>query len=197
MNKYALLKNGAHQKVLINGVLEDFQFFREQPENIPHKGVTWLPVVYQNANFDPRNQDLGEEEFIIEPTRFLVYRAAVNKSREQMIEQVVTERERRLALGFDYNFGDARGVHRIGTTTQDMKGWDEVTKAATCLTTLGLGTTPINVVTDTGAVTVTSIEWLQIIVAATVARQPIWAASFTLQSMLSIPADYTDDSWWT
>jgi hypothetical protein len=77
-----------------------------------------------------------------------------------------------------------------------MIGWDEVTKAATCLTTLGMGSQNINIVTDTGPVTVTAAEWLQIIIAATVNRQPIWAASFTLQSMLSIPADFADNAWW-
>src|SRR5690606_41968408 len=41
---------------------------------------------------------------------------------------VVAERDRRLAMGFDYDFQDERGVHRISTTPADMAGWDEVTK---------------------------------------------------------------------
>ena len=35
-------------------------------------------------------------------------------------EQVAAERDRRLALGFNYDFGDSRGVHRIGTTLADI-----------------------------------------------------------------------------
>jgi hypothetical protein len=112
------------------------------------------------------------------------------------VDDVVGERERRLALGFDYAFGDARGVHRIGTTEADMKGWEEVDKAASALIALGMGGQSINIVTDTGATTVTALEWKQIILAATLHRQPIWAASFMLQATTPIPADYADDRYW-
>jgi hypothetical protein len=53
------------------------------------------------------------------------------------IELVAAERERRLAGGFDFDFGGARGVHRIGTTEQDRKGWEEVTTAAQTAILLG------------------------------------------------------------
>jgi hypothetical protein len=46
------------------------------------------------------------------------------------VADVVAERARRLALGFLYDFGDARGVHHIGTTLDDMNGWDEVAKGS-------------------------------------------------------------------
>jgi hypothetical protein len=126
----------------------------------------------------------------------LKHRAAVNLAFSTMTDKVIKERERRLSLGFDYDFGDSRGVHRIGTTEADMKGWDEVTKAATCLTSLGMGAQTFNIVTDTGPVVVSAIEWLQIIVAATVNRQPIWAASFMLQATNPVPTDFDDDSRW-
>jgi hypothetical protein len=110
---------------------------------------------------------------------------------------VIKERARRLALGFDYDFGDERGVHRIGTTDADMAGWDEVTKGAQAAINLGGGaTTIIGIVTDTGPVDVTALEFQQILVAATAHRQPIWHASFALQAMTPIPADYTSDSHW-
>lgn len=109
---------------------------------------------------------------------------------------VVTERERRLALGFDYDFGDARGVHQIGTTDQDMKGWDEVRAMAFAAVLLGQPAMPIDIVTNSGPVTVTASEWLQILVAAGQYRQPIWAASFRLQGMSPIPADYDADGYW-
>lgn len=109
---------------------------------------------------------------------------------------VVVERERRLGLGFDYDFGDVRGVHRIGTTADDMTGWQDVTTASQAAIALGYGDSKINIVTDTGPVTVTALEWQKILVAATSARQPIWAASFRLQQMSPIPADYADDKNW-
>lgn len=110
---------------------------------------------------------------------------------------IVAERTRRLELGFDYDFGDARGVHHIGTTAADMEGWDEVAKASQAAINLGAPSTPITIVTDTGPVAVTALEFQQILAAATAHRQPIWAASFVLQAMSQIPADYADGSYWT
>lgn len=109
---------------------------------------------------------------------------------------IVAERTRRLASGFDYNFQDARGAHRIGTSEEDMKGWSEVTMASQAAMALGMQDAPINIVTNTGPVTVTAREWQTILLAATNFRQPIWAASFALQGMSPIPADYTNDSYW-
>lgn len=109
--------------------------------------------------------------------------------------QIMTERTHRLALGFDYEFGDARGVHRIGTTPADMAGWDEVTKLALARHATG-STTPIGIVTDTGPVQITPAEWLAILEAANDFRQPIWHASFALQAMDPIPEDFAADHWW-
>lgn len=111
-------------------------------------------------------------------------------------DMVIAERKRRLALGFAYDFGDARGVHQIGTTEQDMTGWDEVTMASQAAMALGLPTTPLNIVTNTGPVVVTAQEWQLILLAASQFRQPIWAASFALQAAVPIPANYANDEWW-
>jgi hypothetical protein len=112
------------------------------------------------------------------------------------VDDVIAERERRLALGFDYDFGDDRGVHRIGTTAQDMVGWREVTDLANACLAASAGATPIMIVTDTGPTTVTASEWTEILIAAGAARQPLWAASFVLQAMDPIPADFADDGYW-
>lgn len=110
-------------------------------------------------------------------------------------EAIITERTRRLAAGFLYDFGDARGVHRIGTSRQDMDGWDEVTKLANAMLATQQGGT-ISIVTDTGAAEVTPSEWQNILLTASAFRQPIWAASFRLQQMVPIPGNYADDSHW-
>lgn len=112
------------------------------------------------------------------------------------IDDVIRERSRRLALGFDYDFGDERGVHRIGTTPKDMEGWDEVTKFATALLNAGNTTATIDILTNTGPTQVTAAEWNDILIAAGEFRQPIWHASFVLQQMDPIPEDYADDSYW-
>lgn len=111
-------------------------------------------------------------------------------------EDVIAERDRRLALGFDYDFGDARGVHRIGTTKEDLAGWDEVTTASNAFISLGQPSTVINIVTDTGPCAVTALEWQGIIAQSAIIRQPIWTGSFVLQAMNPIPSDYEDNSYW-
>jgi hypothetical protein len=112
------------------------------------------------------------------------------------VADVITERQRRLAAGFDYDFADARGVHRVGTADADMAGWDEVSKAASALVALGLPDQAISIVTDTGPCVVTAIEWQSVLVGAMQFRQPIFAASFVLQASDPIPQDYTDDVNW-
>ena len=114
------------------------------------------------------------------------------------VSHVIAERERRLGLGFNYDFGDARGVHRIGTTKRDLEGWDEVSKYAGALIDAGQTSTTIHIATDTGPCTVTPIEWRAIEIASAAFRQPLWAKSFALMALApTIPADYTHDSYWS
>lgn len=117
-------------------------------------------------------------------------------SRNELIALVIRERAKRLAAGFDYDFGDERGVHRIGTTEDDRKGWDEVSDLASTLIDIGNPDGEIQIVTDTGPATVTAAEWKQILLAASQFRQPIWAASFVLQAMDPIPQDVTANTYW-
>jgi hypothetical protein len=113
------------------------------------------------------------------------------------IDMVAAERKRRLAMGFDYDFGDARGVHRIGTTEADLENWTEVNTVANAAINLGQGSTAtIDILTDTGPATVTALEWQSVLLQAGMVRQPIFAASFALQAIDPIPLDYTDDSYW-
>lgn len=113
--------------------------------------------------------------------------------RPRLIE---AERDRRLAMGFDYDFGDARGVHRIGTTESDMRGWQEVTLWSHAAMALDAPNAPIGILTDTGPVTVTAREWQEILMAATDFRQPIWHASFSIAALNPPPADVAADELW-
>lgn len=112
-------------------------------------------------------------------------------------EDVILERERRLCAGFTYNFGDSRGAHLFATTAADMAGWDEVQRAATAAASLGLLNESIDIVTNTGPVTVSFEEWALIVRAATAFRQPIWRASFRLLATNPVPADFADDRYWS
>lgn len=109
---------------------------------------------------------------------------------------VIAERSRRLSAGFEYDFGDARGVHRIGTTDADQIGWSEVTTLSNALLAIGERTAKITAVTGTGPVEITPLEWQSVLVAAGEFRQPIWGASFLLQAMNPIPEDFADDRYW-
>jgi len=113
------------------------------------------------------------------------------------VNDVVIERTRRLTLGFDYDFGDARGVHHIGTSSADMEGWRDVIDYANALVDLGDTLTQIAIVTNTGPALVTAPEWQAVMLEAAEVRQLIWARSFALQAMNPIPSDYADDSYWT
>ena len=111
--------------------------------------------------------------------------------------QLYVERDRRLAAGFSYDFGDARGVHQFGTTDADMKGWDRVTKLKDALLASGDTTTTIRIATKTGIADVTAPEWNEILLYEAAAfEQPIWQASFLLEGENPIPADYAADKNW-
>lgn len=112
-------------------------------------------------------------------------------------DDVVRERDKRLSAGFDYDFGDERGVHRIGTTTDDMAGWSEVNAYADALLVLGDSNTRIDIETDTGCTHVTATEWKSVMLAAARFRQPLWVSSFTLLAASVVPDDYTSDKYWT
>lgn len=109
---------------------------------------------------------------------------------------VIRERDRRLSLGFDYDFGDARGVHRIGTTDEDRKGWQEVTDVSNAAINSGAPNVEIKISTDTGEVVITAQEWQSILMAAAAFRQPIWQASFALTALDPIPDTYAFDENW-
>lgn len=114
------------------------------------------------------------------------------------VDEVVFERERRLAAGFDHDLGDERGIHHIGTTPDDMRKWvDEVTPISQAMINAGLSDSGIGISTDTGPVEVTAMEWQLILIAAGQQRQPIYQASFALQGMSPVPRDFANDSYWT
>ena len=126
-------------------------------------------------------------------------KTAEDKAAENLTERqqaVNAERDRRLAEGFDYDFGDKRGIHRVNTTDKDMRGWDEVTKTAQTAINLGQPETPIGIKTATGRVTVTAMEWQMVLIAAGQHRQPIFNAAFDLRDMDTIPDDVTDPALW-
>ena len=159
-------------------------------------GLTWARELPQPVGADlgsltmNKKAELVNDEWVIGWTAKALDPVSVSR-------KIVAERRIRLSAGFDYDFGDARGVHSIGTTDADMAGWDEVTKGANALINIGAGSTEINIATNTGACAVTAIEWQAILIAATQFRQPIYAASFALQAMDPIPSDYaTNETYW-
>lgn len=115
---------------------------------------------------------------------------------EELLAAIETERSRRLAEGFDYDFGDERGVHRIGTTVEDEKGWDKVTKLSQAYILSGNPDAKIQIVTNTGPVEVTAMEWQLILIQVGAFQQPIYAVSFSLQQLDPIPQDVDKPEYW-
>ena len=107
------------------------------------------------------------------------------------------ETVKRLASGVHYDFGDDRGMHLFGTTPPDMNGWNEVNTIANIHMNKGNGGATINIVTDTGPVTVSANEWQDVFLAIHEHRQQVWAKSFALEAMDSLPQDLEDDKHWT
>lgn len=114
-------------------------------------------------------------------------------------EMLTAELDRRLSLGFDYDFGDDRGVHHFGTTSGDMKRWiEEVTPLAQAAMNMGDPDRTIDIKTDTGMVGLKASEWWQVLDAAAAWRQPLYASYFALKAQSPIPADYaTNPAYWT
>ena len=173
MSEYARVENGQ--------IVE----LREIDDMPPHKANLWHTV--ERSGSGPQ---LSIE---IDGNVVKIVRSAAAIT----VEDVIAERKRRLALGFNYDFGDARGVHTIGATDDDMNGWSEVSTYAGALIDAGQTSASIAIATNTGTCTVTPIEWRAIEIASAAFRQPLWAASFALMAMNPIPASFADDSYWT
>lgn len=168
---------------VVDGAIAEIRHDINLEDVPPHKATAWKPVVYEGIG--------PHEERIVEADQVRIIRTP-------SVDDVVAERTRRLALGFDYTFGDDRGTHRIGTTEADMKGWDEVSKYAGALIDAGQLNTQIAIATDTGPCVVTPAEWRAVEIASAAFRQPLWAASFALLALApNIPADYANDSHWS
>lgn len=137
----------------------------------------------------------GEVTIVSQPAEPIVRAMAplpLDDAKAGLNQLVLIQRAQHLAAGFDYDFGDERGVHTIGTSDADMLGWDEVSKGATAAVLASQFDAPIAIVTDTGPAIVTALEWQHVLIAATAFRQPIWAASFALQSAIAAANDHEE-----
>lgn len=152
-----------------------------------------LPNIPDGAMITEGFMAIRGEERVINGERVYYVR---DREPEELLAAIERERARRLTTGFDYNFNDERGVHRIGTTYADDIGWDKVTKLAGALIAAGSPGTQIAIVTDTGPVLISAMEWQHVLIAAGQFQQPIYAASFQVQAMNPIPQDVENSTYW-
>lgn len=146
-----------------------------------------------NVTVAPPDGYVFEHEYILEDG----VPAPVYRRYQPTVQDVLNERGRRLALGFDYDFGDERGVHHISTTADDEAGWKAVDRWANACIALGDTTSTQVIWTGSGAVQVTAQEWHRIVAHGSDVQQVLWQRSFALQAMDPIPFDYDSDLWWT
>ena len=106
------------------------------------------------------------------------------------------EYERRSSLGFEYDWRDDRGVHIMGTSPEDQKGWEKVTKRANALIARGDVDTTIKIHTNSGRIKVTAPEWQAFNLAYTEFEQELFEKFDALVEMSPIPMDFADDKYW-
>lgn len=152
------------------------------------EGQDWIAGDYNDAYF---------RIVIPEDENEAPYAVPRDQPRSELVRAITRERKRRFDLGFDYNFGDERGIHHIGTTDEDMKGWRDVDTMAFKAMARGDANKIIYISTDTGSTWVTASEWLDILDFAEGVRQPLWVKSFQLQALDPIPQDIeTNPAYW-
>ena len=141
------------------------------------------------------SSDLGRwETLLLTADEQASVAAAITLRWKQAID---AERDRRLAEGFDFDFQDARGVHRIGTTRTDMDKWAEVSEISSAALNLSLPALQIGITTDTGRTYVTATEWQQVLLfGAGGHRQPIYNGAFALRALPPFSVDPGDDIHW-
>lgn len=152
-----------------------------------------LPEVPKGATITRGFAALRGEERVIDGERVRILR---ERQRDELIAAIERERDRRLAAGFDYDFGDERGRHRIGTTDADERGWDKVTKLAAAYIASGQPDAQLSIVSDSGPVVLSAQEWQRVLIAKGEFEQPIFAASFALQGLKCIPPDVENPKYW-
>lgn len=165
--------------------------------------VTATANLISSVHLDPEEEpwvDIPDGVDIQDPAEWEVQEDGTLKhvGRPITTAEVRMERDRRLSLGFQYDFQDERGVHHIGTTPADMEKWvGEVTPISNAYLNLGTPEAEIRIKTETGNVSVTAAEWQTILAAAMAVRQPIYQGYFNLKVMDPIPSDYQADHHWT
>lgn len=183
----------APRAIEIDGVMHPAALFTVWSDE-QREAVGIIPARFAADPASPRDTQVGETTWEIVDGEAVGTRQW--QSYQPTAADVIAERARRLALGFDYDFGDGRGIHHIGTTPDDLAGWEEVSTVTSAAIAVGMPQMPLSIVSNTGPVTVTALEWQSILLAAGAFRQPLWAASFALQAMTPIPGNYTDDEHW-
>lgn len=177
----------------------------------PALGVSdaaWWPVEDQSPPLGEYER-YGAETLTVDTDRKVVVsvREVVPFSEEEIEEirnqvnaerraGILEERARRIAMGFEYDFGDERGVHYIQTRPADEEGWKQADRWASAMTGLGDTESTLLINTSRGPVQVTAPEWHAIVAHGASVQQPIWQASFVLRAMDPVPEDYADDKWW-
>lgn len=180
------LFNIEDKTILCNGVCPNEDCLPEKPE-----GYKFAFGIKGNPETEKMQVDIVEGEDVYSLIPWVRPREP-----EELLAAIETERSRRLAEGFDYDFGDERGTHRIGTTIEDEKGWDKVTKLSQAYILSGNPDAKIQIVTNTGPVEVTAMEWQLILIQVGAFQQPIYAVSFGLQTLDPLPQDVENPEYW-
>lgn len=113
-------------------------------------------------------------------------------------ELLQAELNRRLCLGFDFDFGDERGCHHFDTSPNDMKRWsEEVSLYAQAVMNSCEPNRKIEIKSNSGTVAITAAEWWEIVKTAASWRQPLYLSYFEMKAMNPIPPDFELNARWS
>lgn len=92
MNEYALI---------VNGEFKEIKRAKEQPQDIPHKGVVWLPVVRENIDNSTQTHlrfTETTEQRTIEPTRYLIQIIKQDRTQQQIDGLIEVSKDGQMSL---------------------------------------------------------------------------------------------------
>lgn len=115
------------------------------------------------------------------------------------ISEVEAERDRRLSVPYTHHFLDKKKEDLVLSITDDaMKGWDEVDKYAQAIYNVENDKyDSIRVFAENREAYLTVEEWFDISYKIRMKRQEIIQGYLSLKRADKIPADYTDDKYWS
>lgn len=189
--------------------MADYTIFNVVTEIIEGRlsGSDYLPIL--GVDQDYVDGDYDDQLYRIAPrpdplSLPMPYLYTAEYAQDELLYQIVWFRNFILSFGISHDFGDARGVHQFKPflyfmdEAGDAVGWNEWMNMALIAVVRGAPTTPIDIYSSTGPVTVTADELLDIYLLLQAYVQPIILMAEVNFRRVPIPQDIISNPiYWT